>query len=343
MNKQGKITTGLLAYGMSGKVFHAPFLCDNDLFDLHAVVERTQKNAHKDYPDITSYDSVDELLLDPLIELVIINTPNDTHFEFAKRAIEYGKHVLIEKPFAPTLDEANELFALGEKYRKHVFAYHNRRFDSDFLSLKYVLDKNFVGQPIELHLRFDRYKTAIGPKVFKETKRPAAGVLYDLGSHLLDQAISLFGKPKSMTKIAGAYRTGSEVDDYGTIILSYVDGLNVFITTSLLVADPQAAFVLHGTQGSFVKQRTDVQEAQLLAGIKPQDAIYGLEEANEDGLLTINKGDGELEKLIVPSEKGRYEQVFKHVYDSIRHGAPYYVTADQIRWQLEILAPAKRK
>ncbi len=328
---------------MSGKVFHAPFLCGNDLFDLRAVVERTKKNAYADYPGIVSYDSIDDLLRDPQIELVIVNTPNDTHFEFAKRAIEYGKHVLIEKPFAPTLEEANELFALGEKYRKHVFAYHNRRFDSDFLSLKYVLEKKFVGQPIELHLRFDRYKSAIGPKVFKETKRPAAGVMYDLGSHLLDQALSLFGKPKSMTKIAGAYRVGSEVDDYGTIILSYVSGLNVFITTSLLVADPQAAFVLHGTNGSFVKHRTDVQEAQLLSGIKPYDASYGVEATDVDGVLTINNGDGGLDRLIVPSAKGQYEEVFRHVYESIRHGAPYYVTPDQIRWQLEILAPAKRK
>lgn len=328
---------------MSGKVFHAPFLYGSELFDLRAVVERTKKQASVDYPDILSYDSVDDLLLDPLIELVIVNTPNDTHFELAKRAIEYGKHVLIEKPFAPTVEEADELFALGEKYRKQVFAYHNRRFDSDFLSLKYVLDKKFVGQPIELHLRFDRYKTTIGPKVFKETKRPAAGVVYDLGSHLVDQALSLFGKPKSMTKIAGAYRAGSEVDDYGTIILSYVDGLNVFITTSLLVADPQAAFVLHGTQGSFVKQRADVQEAQLLAGIRPQNPIYGIEEDDADGVLTVNKGDGALEKLVVPSEKGQYEQVFQHVYDSIRDAVPYYVTADEIRWQLEILSPAKRK
>ncbi|MCL7986390.1 Gfo/Idh/MocA family oxidoreductase [Sphingobacterium sp. lm-10] len=343
MNKQGKIITGLLAYGMSGKVFHAPFLYGNDLFDLRAVVERTKKNAHVDYPGIISYDSVDDFLLDPQIELVIVNTPNDTHFEFAKRAIEYGKHVLIEKPFAPTLEEANELFALGEKYRKQVFAYHNRRFDSDFLSLKYVLDKKFVGQPIELHLRFDRYKTVIGPKVFKETKRPGAGVIYDLGSHLLDQALSLFGKPKSMTKIAGAYREASEVDDYGTIILSYVDGLNVFITTSLLAADPQAAFVLHGTQGSFIKQRADVQEAQLLAGVMPNDPIYGLEAPDVDGLLTVNLGDGELEKIVVPSERGQYSEVFRQVYESIRHAAPYYVTADQIRWQLEILSPAKRK
>lgn len=330
-----------MAYGMSGKVFHAPFLVDNDLFEFRAVVERTKKNAQADYPNVISYDSVEELLRDPQIELVIVNTPNDTHFDFAKQAIEFGKHVLIEKPFAPTTAQAKELFALGRKYGKQVLPYHNRRFDSDFLSLKYVLEKRFVGRPIELHIRFDRYKPEIGPKVFKETRRPAAGVVYDLGSHLLDQVLSLFGKPKSMTKISGSYRDQSVVDDFGNIILNYVDGLNVYITTSLLVANPQASIVLHGTKGSFVKDRTDVQEAQLIKGIRPMQAEYGEEAEGKDGQLTVHQDDGSFEQLIVPSNRGHYEKVFQHVYDSIRQSAPYYVSEDEIVWQLDILGPNK--
>lgn len=337
-----KIITGLLSYGMSGRVFHAPFLDTHGRFDFRAVVERSEKNAQADYPHLTSYRSVEQLLLDHSIELVVINTPNDTHVDFATQAIEAGKHVLIEKPFAPTVDEAKTLFALGDRHGKLVLPYHNRRFDSDFLSLKYILEKRFVGRPIELHIRFDRYRSEIGKKTFKETNRPAAGVLYDLGSHMLDQVISLFGKPKSVTKIKGAYRPKSKVDDYGTLILNYSNGLNVFVTASLLAADPQASFVLHGTDGSFVKKRTDVQEQQLLSGVKPNHDLYGVEQADALGTLTVKTDNGGFEQIRVPSERGNYVKVFDEVYSAIREGKPYYVSTEDILWQLEILEPAKK-
>lgn len=337
------IKTGILSYGMSGRVFHAPFLEVSELFELAAVVERSKKNARQDYPGIISYDSVEALLADESIELVVVNTPNDTHVDFAKKALEAGKHVLIEKPFAPTPKEAEMLYEIGRQNNRYVLPYHNRRFDSDFLSLKYIIEKKFVGRPIELHLRFDRYKQDIGAKKFKETNRPGAGILYDLGSHLLDQALSLFGRPKSVSKIMGTYRPHSKVDDYGTIILNYADGLNVFITTSLLVADPQASFVLHGTGGSFVKYRTDVQETQLLSGVKPGNELYGVETEGSQGLLTIRNEEGKLEQISVPSERGSYPSLFDEVYQTIRLHKPYFVREEQILWQLDILAPSGKK
>lgn len=180
------------------------------------------------------------------------------------------------------------MFELGAKVGKKVLPYHNRRFDSDFLSLKEVIEKGFVGKPIELHIRFDRYTPGLSQKVFKEKKNRAAnGVLFDLGSHLLDQTISLFGKPRTMTKIKSSHREKSKVDDYAALILTYEGGLKVFITTSLLVAQPQKSFVLHGTKGSFVKDRTDVQEQQLLAGMKPLDPGYGIEPLGCEGALTM--------------------------------------------------------
>ncbi len=335
------ITTGILSYGMSGRVFHAPFINESVFFELRAVVERTRKSVHADYPHIISYDNVEAIFADESIELIIVNTPNDTHFEYAKRALLAGKHVLIEKPFTPTVAEAQELFQLSEKVSRHVLPYHNRRFDSDFLSLQYILDKGFVGKPIELHLRFDRYTPHLSHKIFKETKgRAGNGVLYDLGSHLLDQAISLFGKPKSVTKIQSCHRTHSQVDDYGTLLLIYEQGLNVFITTSLLVANPQKSFVLHGDRGSYVKDRTDVQERQLLAGMKPNDPLYGLEDPGMEGVLTIIE-DGKREDIPIPSFKGDYMSLFDSVYDTIRNNASYYVSADQIVGQLDILSGSK--
>lgn len=331
-----KIITGVLSYGMSGRVFHTPFIANNDRFELRAVVERSTKKAQLDYPSIISYDSVEELLADEKIELVIINTPNDTHVSLAKQALLAGKHVLIEKPFAPTLSEAKELFDLGRKVGKFVLPYHNRRFDSDFNSLKSVLECGKVGEPVELHLRFDRYRAEIGQKVFKETKRPAAGILFDLGSHLLDQVISLFGKPLTAVKRTSIHRKDSEVDDFATLLLTFDHGLTVFITVSMLVLESQYSFLLHGTQGTFVKDRTDVQENQLIDGISPIDEHYGEENEHAEGLLTyLEQGNIVSERL--KALKGNYMLLFDAVYDQIRNDKAYFVTEEQIYWQLEIL------
>ncbi|WP_313511576.1 Gfo/Idh/MocA family oxidoreductase [Sphingobacterium sp.] len=338
---ENKIVTGILSYGMSGRVFHAPFIEVNPNFELRGIVERSKKLAQDRYPNIISYDSVDDLINDPEIELVIVNTPNDTHVEFALKALKAGKHVLIEKPFAPTAPEANVLFKVANDMGKHILPFHNRRFDADFLALKKVIENNEVGRPIELHIRFDRFKPELGPKLFKETKIPASGVIYDLGSHLLDQAISLFGKPKAMTKVRGVYRPGSIVDDYGCIILNYTSGLNVYITASLLVANPQASFVLHGTKGSFIKNRTDVQEAQLIDGMLPNNPAYGIEPEGMEGVLTSPDEEGNLVSRFVPAELGNYMGLFDEVYRTIREDEPYFVTKDQILWQLEILEPNK--
>lgn len=331
-----KIITGVLSYGMSGRVFHTPFIANNDRFELRAVVERSTKKAQLDYPSIISYDSVEELLADDAIELVIINTPNDTHVSLAKQALLAGKHVLIEKPFAPTVSEAKELFDMGRKVGKFVLPYHNRRFDSDFNSLKSVLECGKVGEPVELHLRFDRYRAEIGQKVFKETKRPAAGILFDLGSHLLDQVISLFGKPLTAVKRTSIHRKDSEVDDFATLLLTFDHGLTVFITVSMLVLESQYSFLLHGTQGTFVKDRTDVQENQLIDGISPIDEHYGEENEHAEGLLTyLEQGNMVSERL--KALKGNYMLLFDAVYDQIRNDKAYFVTEEQIYWQLEIL------
>ncbi|MFZ4260760.1 Gfo/Idh/MocA family oxidoreductase [Sphingobacterium sp. HJSM2_6] len=338
---ENKIVTGILSYGMSGRVFHAPFIEVHPQFHFHAIVERTKKVAQELYPQVMSYDSVEELLADDAIECIIVNTPNDTHVAFAAQALKAGKHVLIEKPFAPTVEEAHYLFQLADEQGKLIMPFHNRRYDSDFLALKKIIDEELVGRPIELHLRFDRYKPEIGAKVFKETIRPAAGILYDLGSHLLDQAISLFGRPKSISKVKNTYRVNSLVDDYGMLMLNYASGVNVYITTSLSVVNPQASFVLHGTKGSFIKKRCDVQEAQLIAGMFPNDPAYGLEDPADAGELAIAVEQSQVEYFTIPAIAGNYMALFDEVYESIRLNKPYFVKRDHIIWQLQVLEPSK--
>ncbi|KRT17389.1 oxidoreductase [Pedobacter ginsenosidimutans] len=331
------INAGLLAYGMSGKVFHAPFLQAHSGFNLKAIVERSHKNAVNDYPNITSYNSVDELLNDTEIELVVINTPNNLHYEHSKAALTKHKHILVEKPFTATAVQAKELFELADSVGKQIFFYQNRRWDSDFIAVKKVIESGKLGKLVEVHMRYDRYRNVIGPKAFKENPIAASGLLYDLGPHLLDQVISLFGKPLSYHKILGKNRVGTLVDDYFSIQLSYPNSLQVFVTASMLVVNPQAGFVLHGINGSFIKQRTDIQEEQLLAGMKLTDPGYGVEPASKDGLLTTIDAEGHKTEEMIPSEVGSYLPLFEAVYQAINNNKPYPVTREDVLTQLEII------
>ncbi|MCC8408812.1 Gfo/Idh/MocA family oxidoreductase [Mucilaginibacter sp. UR6-1] len=332
------IVAGLMAFGMSGRVFHAPFLNTSENFRLKAVVERNQKKAQEYYPDIISYNAIDELLNDREIELVVINTPNYTHYDLAKRALNAGKHVLLEKPAAATTAEVKEMFDLAHSKGLNLLVYQNRRWDSGFLSVKEVIESGRLGDLIEVHFRFDRYRAAIGPKTFKESKDMVAnGISYDLGPHLLDNAIALFGRPLSWHKTTGSYRKGSQVDDYINLHLKYPNQVNVYLTAGLLIAEHLPAFVVHGTLGSFVKPRTDVQEDQLNAGMMPTDAAYGIEPDGSEGKLVTFDENGDKLTEMVPSKKGDYKNLFKAVYHTIRDGALFPVTEEHIAWQIEIL------
>jgi len=333
-----KINTGILSFGMSGRIFHAPFIYTNPHFNLTGVVERSKKTAHELYPDIKSYDSVEELLADESIELVIVNTPNYTHLQFAKAAFEAGKHVLLEKPAVETSEQFNELLKHSKEHGKQLFFYQNRRFDSNFLDTKQVIESNELGKLIEVHIRYDRYKLELGQKFFKEdTKYISNGLTYDLGPHLLDQAIALFGKPTKFIKTTSINRPNSQVVDYFNFHLHYPDGLNVYLTSSLLAAAPQPAIVIHGTKGSFVKDMTDVQEQQLINGILPDDPSFGIEPAGLEGkLVTIDTSNQKHESYLV-SHKGDYNQLFVAIYDSLRNKRDYPIKAEQIKWQIEML------
>ncbi|MBK0381948.1 Gfo/Idh/MocA family oxidoreductase [Pedobacter sp. SD-b] len=332
-----KIKVGLMAYGMSGKIFHAPFINAHEGFELAAITERSKNEAVKDYPNVTIYKEIEQLLNDDRLDLVIINTPNYTHYEYAKAAINAGKNVLIEKPFSVTKTEAEELFSLGFRKGLKVLAFQNRRFDSDFLSVQKVIGPGKLGKISEAHIRFDRYRNEISAKSFKEDQVPGSGVFYDLGAHIVDQAIALFGIPSEFIKTYGKYRKETEVDDYAQAHLKYPNGLNVFVTCNMLVVHQQPAFIFYGENGTLIKNRTDVQESQLLAGIKPLDSKYGVEEENQEGVLyTIDK-NGKVSKELLPSEKGNYMLLFDEVYKALKEDGDYFVKQNDILGQLSIL------
>jgi scyllo-inositol 2-dehydrogenase (NADP+) len=332
------IVTGLMAYGMSGRLFQAPFFSTHPGFKLKAVVERSKKTAANAYPDIYSYNSIDELLSDPEIELAVVNTPGYTHFDFAKQALKAGKHVLIEKPAAATVAEIKEMYDLAREAGKHVMVYQNRRWDSDFLAVKQVIESGRLGKLIEVNFRFDRYKPELSPKKFKEDPQCSPnGLVYDLGPHLLDQLISLFGRPLSFHKVTASHRENSEVVDYFSFQLSYPNQLTVNATAGLLIAEPVPSFVIHGSLGSFIKNRCDVQEEQLDKSILPTIPAYGQEPAGCAGQLILADLDGKKHTEEIASLKGDYTHLFEAVYHTIRNNALYPITEEHIAWQIELL------
>ena len=331
------VRTGLLAYGMSGKLFHAPFLAAHPGFDLRAVVERHAPRMAADYPGVRSYPGVAEFLADPALELVVVNAPSPVHAALARQSLRAGKHVLVEKPVAATSAEWHELTALAREHNRHLLAYQNRRWDTDFGAVRRVVQSGRLGPLIEAHFRYDRYKMALNTKAFKEAPGPAVGLAYDLGPHLVDQAISLFGRPLAVGQVQGCFRPGSRVDDFFSFHLRYPAGLNVWLTAGLLVAAPGPAYVLHGTRGSYQKDRADPQEAQLLAGVRPTDPAYGHEPPGRDGRLTLAGPDGPLRTRPDPAAPGNYLGLFDAVLQTIRHGQPYPIRDEEVAWQLEIL------
>ena len=343
MSTELPIRAGLLAGGTSGRLFHAPFLAAHPGFALAAVVERHAPSLSPHYPGLRSYPSVAALLADDTLELVVVNTPNDTHFELARLALAAGRHVLLEKPVVPTPAEWRSLLALARQHGRQLLPYQNRRWDSDFGAVRRVVASGQLGELAEAHFRFDRYRPALSAKTFKETPRPGAGLLYDLGPHLLDQAICLFGRPLSWAKTQATHRPGSLVDDFFSLHLRYAAGLNVWLTASQLVADPGPGYVLHGRRGSYQKPRADPQEAQLLAGLAPLAPAYGREDPAHAGRLTLADPTrpGQLRPPVADAAApASYWGLFEAVYQTLRHGASYPVRDEEIEWQLEILAGA---
>ena len=332
------IKTGLLSFGLSGKVFHAPFVNEHKGFELTAVVERSKKTIKEVYPNVISYDSIDAIINDDNIDLIVVNTPNNTHYDFALQALRAKKHVLMEKPFAITSKQAKELYDVAAENSCKILAYHNRRYDSDYLSVKKVLESGDLGKVVEAHIRFDRYKTDIGPKVAKETATiPGSGITYDLGSHIVDAAISLFGLPVSWHKKKGYYRENTQVDDFMYAFIEFPNNVHVHVTASMLVPNPQPSFVVHGTKGTYVKQRINLQEEQLMAGMQITDVNYGIEPKGVEGELIIAPNELDRKMIKIPSEPATYMHIFEAVYQNIVNGKEYPITKEQIIKQLEIL------
>lgn len=322
------VKTALCSFGMSGLVFHAPFIHLHPGFELYAVLERTKNLAAEKYPGIKTFRSLEDMLNDDAIELVIVNTPNYTHFEYAKLALLAGKHVVIEKPFTNTVAEAEELIALAKKQNKKLSVYQNRRWDSDFKTVQQVVQQKLLGEIVEAEIHFDRYSEILSYKQHKEIPGPGAGILYDLGPHLIDQALQLFGMPVAVFADATNLRPISQVDDYMELVLFYKN-LRVRIKSGYLVRELLPAYIFHGTKGSFIKPRADVQETDLQKGKDLSSPDWGTEPDGGKGLLHTDKDGQHIIREYISSEKGNYMDYYNGMYDALRNDKPLPVTAEE--------------
>lgn len=336
------IKTGIASYGMSGQVFHAPFIYTNPHFQLCIIVERSKELSKERYPDATIVRSVDEMLDDKDIELVVINTPDSTHYEYARMALEAGKHVIVEKPFTTTQDQADELIALADSKGLMLSVYQNRRWDADFLTVKDVIQKELLGRLVEFESTFARYRNFIKPDTWKETGTAGGGMTYNLGSHLIDQAVQLFGKPEAVYANIATLRTGGHVDDYFQINLlrpQLNPELRITLKASYLMREPEPRFVLHGTLGSYVKHGIDVQEEALLRGEMPDQPNWGEEDEQNWGILHT-EANGETLYGRYPSLPGNYNAFYQNIYEYLRLGKPLATDARYVSDVINIIEAA---
>lgn len=324
-----KIKTGLAAYGMSGQVFHAPFISTNPTFELTAISERNKELSKERYPSTRIVHSFEELIGIKEIELVVVNTPDSTHFEYARCALKAGKHVIVEKPFTTTVGQGNELTDIAKSNNLTLSVYQNRRWDSDFLTVKDVLEKDLLGRLVEFESTFPRYRNFIKSATWKESGKLGGGLTYNLGAHLIDQAIQLFGMPEAIFANIDILREDGIVDDYFVIHLfrcSKAPKVKITLKSSYLMCEPEPRFVLHGTEGSFVKYGIDRQEADLTAGMLPTDPDWGREDESIWGLLHTEK-NGDIYRDAYPSLKGNYAGFYNNIYQHIRNNEPLQTDA----------------
>ena len=310
----------MVGFGISAKVFHAPFVTTIPGFELTTVVERSKHESQKIYPWVNVVRTIDELIDDPAVDLVVITTPNETHLPYARQALEGNKHVVLEKPFANSSKEAMELVEIANRSGKILSVYQNRRYVSDFYTIKEILEKKLLGDVHEFVAHYDRYRAEAKPNAWREEAKPGSGVLYDLGPHLIDQVLYLFGLPQTIAADIRLQRPHSKVDDYFSIVFNF--GFNkVSLHAGMLVREPGPRYMIHGTKGSFIKYGEDPQEAILRAGGSPVGDDWGKEPDQFYGLLHTEI-DGKVIKEIYPSKKGNFGNYYRSVYDSIVFNKP---------------------
>ncbi|WP_225409432.1 oxidoreductase [Stigmatella hybrida] len=325
------LRVGLIGYGLSGATFHARLLAAEPAFVLDAVSTRNAEAVARDWPSARVL-SVDALLADPTLEVAIVTSPNDSHAELARRALQAGKHVVVEKPFTLDSGEALQLGALARERGLCLAVFHNRRWDGDFLTVSQLLAQGRLGTLYSFESHFDRLRPQV-KKRWKEDAVPGGGLLWDLGAHLIDQALQLFGLPESVMADLGLQRPGAQAVDWFHLLLRYGE-LRVILRSGSVVHEPWPRFVLHGEADAFVKYGLDPQEEQLKAGLLPGAPGWGAEPPERHGRLSQGGS--------VPTAPGSYGRFYGQLAAAIAGQGPVPVTAESAAEVIRVIEAAQR-
>ena len=319
------IGVGLVGYGKAGRGFHEPLIQSVDGLNLTRIV--------KGRADTAGFEA---LLADREIAAVVIATPNESHFDLARRSLLAGKHVVVDKPFTVTSDEAQALIDVARDQQRILTVFHNRRWEGDFRTLRRLIDEKALGRVVLYEARFDRFRNAPRPGAWREGSGPGTGILYDLGSHLIDQALVLFGVPRRITADIRTERSFGESDDAFDLWLHYPQ-IKVSLTAGMLVREPTPRFTIRGTEGTFVKSGLDPQEAALAAGRSPREEGWGREPREQWGTIISDRGEETIETL-----PGAYQAFYENLRDAIAGRELLIVDPEQARTTIEIIEAAAR-
>ena len=317
------VGVAVVGYGYAGRTFHAPLIRATAGLELRVVVSGDPAKVQADHPDVAVVRDPDEAFERGDIDLIVVATPNDTHASLAIAALERGKHVVVDKPFTVTLEEARHVVSVAKDAGRVLSVFQNRRWDADFLGLQEILDSGALGDLVHLESHFDRFRPQLRNR-WRERRGAGAGLWLDLGPHLADQVIRLFGLPRTVLASLASQRVDAVVDDWAHVVLDY-GRLRVILHASVLVAEPTPPrFIAHGTAGSWIKHGLDVQESQLLAGMKPGVVGWGVDPLL--GILHVHGTSSAVERAVPAGDYGQY---YARVRDAIRGSGPNPVTPDE--------------
>ena len=343
MSAPTPIRTAVIGFGLAGRVFHCPFVAAVPGLELTAIVQRSKDTAHEAYPNARILRSPEEAFSDPTIDLIVVGTPNETHFDLASQALQSGKHVVVDKPLTVGATAARALIDLSKQHNRILAPFHNRRYDTDFLTVSKLHREGTLGRITQVFAHFDRFRPLQRPNTWKETGGDPNGLLFDLGPHLTDQALALFGPPARVTASVRTDRDKTDIDDAFDIVYEYdttsENGapriLRYECHATMLAATPSPRFSVHGTLGSYTKQGLDPQEAALLGGARPPQLgspeAWLPEPESAWGTLAAAKDLSEpiqLDRSPYPSVTGDYRLFYANVRDAIRGDAPLAISSE---------------
>lgn len=334
------LNIALCSYGMSGKVFHAPLISAEPQLHLHSILQRSSSSAKETYPQVNIVNTYDEILSNSNIDIVVVNIPNEYHYSMTKAALLAGKHVVTEKPFTLSLAEGNELIALAAEHKKVLAVFHNKRLETDHLTVEHILTTGALGRVVEVEWHYDRYRKNITHKLWKENNLPGAGTWFDLGVHMVDSMLSLFGKPNAVQADMRSLRRVHGATDYFNVCFHY-DDMRVLLRSNTFVSEKGATISIHGDKGSFLKFGQDVQEQQLINGLRPNQPTWADHDEGNCGVLCTQHEHGIFRQPIA-SRRGCYELFYRNIADTINTKDTLRFSAQQALLAVDMLLAAER-